>query len=149
MLEVALARLGDVDRQIADALEIGVDLDRGHDGPQIGGHRLVERQQLEAAIVQLDVEIVDRLVAGQHGLQRLGVALDDRHDGDAHPFLGQAAHCQQPLLQRLELLLEMPDDSFHSGSAFCLPASAFCLLPFAFCLLPLSRPSGPFTHTVP
>ena len=63
---VAPRRLGDVHGQVADALEVGVDLHRGDDRPQVGGHRLVERQQREAAVVDLDVQRVDRLVAGEH-----------------------------------------------------------------------------------
>ena len=64
--DVAPRRLGDVDRQVADALEVGVDLDRRDDRAQVGGHRLVQRQQREAAVVDLDVQRVDRLVAGEH-----------------------------------------------------------------------------------
>jgi hypothetical protein len=29
------------------------------------------------------------------------------------PFLGQAAHLEQPGVERLELLLEVPNDPFH------------------------------------
>ena len=70
VLQVALAGLGDVDGQVADPLEVGVDLDGGDDDAQVGGHRLVQRQQLEAAVVDFDVEVVDRLVAGQHRVER-------------------------------------------------------------------------------
>ena len=70
VLHVALRRLGDVDRQVADALEVGVDLDGRDDRAQVGGHRLVQRQQREAAVVDLDVQLVDRLVADQDALDR-------------------------------------------------------------------------------
>ena len=53
--DVAVAGLRDVDRQVADALEIGVDLDCGNDGTQVGRHRLMQGEQPEAAIVHLDV----------------------------------------------------------------------------------------------
>ena len=72
---VAARRFGDVDRQIADALEVGVDLHGGDDRPEVGGHRLVERQQREAAVVDLDVQAVERLVADEH-------AVDQRRDRD-------------------------------------------------------------------
>ena len=65
---VALGRLGDIDREVADPLEVGVDLDRRDDRAQIGGHRLVQRQQLEASVIDLDVQLVDRAVAGEHML---------------------------------------------------------------------------------
>ena len=54
---VAPRRLGDVDREVADPLEVGVDLDRRDDRPQVGGHRLIQRQQREAAAVDLDVQL--------------------------------------------------------------------------------------------
>ena len=53
---VAARRLGDIDREIADALQIAVDLDRRHNDAQIDRHRLVQGQQLEAAIVDLDLQ---------------------------------------------------------------------------------------------
>ena len=75
--------------------------------PQVGGHRLVERQQREAAVVDLDVELVDRLVAAHHLVDERRVPRDQPAHGRAHPLLGQAAHLEQPRLERLELLLEM------------------------------------------
>ena len=53
---------GDVDRVIADALEIVRDLERGGDESQIAGHRLLQRQQRDAALVDLDLEPVDDVV---------------------------------------------------------------------------------------
>jgi len=58
VLEVASARLGDVHREVADALEVGVDLDRREDAAQVGGHRLAKRQQAEAPVVDLLVQLV-------------------------------------------------------------------------------------------
>ena len=114
--QVALAGLGDVDRQVADPLEVGVDLDRRDDGAQVGGHRLVQGQQLEAAVVDLDVQLVDRLVARRaRASTSVGVALDEAAHGHADALLGEAAHLEQPLLQRPELFLEVPDDAFHGG----------------------------------
>ena len=81
MLQVAGGRLGDVHGQVAHALEVAVDLDRRHDGAQVGRHRLLERQQLEAAVVDLDVELIDVAVAGQHLLEQAEVALDQAADG--------------------------------------------------------------------
>ena len=78
VLRVAPRRLGDVDREVADALEIGVDLDRRDDRAQVDGHRLVQRQQREAAVVDLDVQRVERLVADQDARDELAVALDQR-----------------------------------------------------------------------
>ena len=104
---VAPHRLRDVDRQVADPLEVGVDLDRRDDRPQVDGHRLVQRQQLEAAAVDLDVQLVDRPVAGQHPVDHGGVAFDQPLDRRADPVLGQPAHLEQPRLELFQLLLKM------------------------------------------
>ena len=83
---------------------------------QVGGHRLVQRQQLEAAVVDLDVQVVDRLVADEHVLdQRRSRASARPRDGLAHALLGQPAHGEQPLLQRFELFLKVSGDAFHDA----------------------------------
>ena len=107
MLRVAPRRLGDVDREVADALEVGVDLHGRDDRPQVDGHRLVEREQREAAVVDLDVQPVHRLVAAQHAVDQFAIAIDERLHGEAHLFLGQAAHLEQPGLELLQLLLKV------------------------------------------
>ena len=66
MVRVALGRFRDVHGEVADALEVGVDLHRRDNRPQVGGHRLVERQQRKAPVVDFDVQLVDRLVAAHH-----------------------------------------------------------------------------------
>ena len=111
MRGVAPRGLGDVHRQIADALEVGVDLHGGDDRAQVGGHGLVEREQREAAAVDLDVQPVERLVAGQHALDERVVALDEPLDRQADVFLGEPAHLEQPRLELFELFLEMPRDA--------------------------------------
>ena len=111
--QVALAGLADVHGQVAHPLEVGVDLDGGDDHAQVGGHRLVQGQQLETAVVQLDVQVVDGLIAGQYGLERRTVAVHQAAQRFAHPFLGQAAHGQQALLERVELVLEVSKHAFH------------------------------------
>ncbi len=115
MLGVALGRFGDVDRQIADPFEVGVDLDRAHHRPQIRRHRLVQRQQLQHPVVDLDVQLVHRLVAAQHGVDQPVVALRQRLHGMADPLLGEATHLEQPGLEDLELFLKMSDDAFHGA----------------------------------
>ena len=109
MRDVLARGLGDVDREIADALEVGVDLDGRDDRPQIDGHRLVERQQREAAAIELDVEPVQWLVAADHAIDQIAIAVDQPFDCQPHLLFGEAAHLEQPSLQMLELLLKMTD----------------------------------------
>jgi len=92
--------------------EIGVDFHRRHDRPQVGGHRLVERQQREAAAVDFDVEVIERLVADHHAIDQLVIPIDEPLDGEAHVLFGEPAHFEQPGLQPLEFFLKVPDDAF-------------------------------------
>jgi len=96
MRRVAARGLGDVDGQVADAFEVGVDLDRGDNRAQVGGHRLVQREQLEAAVVHLDVQLVDRLVAVEHAVDGRDVAADQPVHRGADALLREAAHLEQP-----------------------------------------------------
>ena len=111
VLRVAPGGLGDVDREVADALEVRVDLHGRDDRAQVDGHRLVQRQQREAAVVDLDVQRVERLVAAQHARRSSSRSRSTSAlDGQAHLFLGEPAHLEQPRLELFELLLEMPDE---------------------------------------
>jgi hypothetical protein len=107
--------LRDVDGEVADPLEVGVDLQRGDDGPEIDGHRLVERQQREAAVVDLDVQRVHRLVADEHAIEQVAIAFDQSLDRQAHLLLREPAHFEQPRLELFELLLEMTNTLFRLG----------------------------------
>ncbi len=117
---IALGGFRDVHRQVAHPLEIGVDLDRGHDGPEVRRHRLVQRQQLQHAVVDLDVELVDRFVAGQDRFDEAEVALGQALNGMAHAFLGQPAHFEQAGPEHFEFFLQMSDEAFH-GSRISYP----------------------------
>jgi hypothetical protein len=71
----------------------------------------VQREQLEAQIVDFDVELVERYVAIQHLVDQLVIAVDQPLHCGAHAFFSEAAHREQALFQRLELLLKMV--TFH------------------------------------
>ena len=49
----------------------------------------------------------------QHGVDLVEVALGQPVHDAAHALLGEAAHLEQPRLERLELFLEMSYDAFH------------------------------------
>ncbi len=74
----------------------------------------MQREQLQAAVVDFDVQAVDGLVADEYRVERRLIAIDQRPDGHAHAVFGQAAHFEQPRLERSELFLEVRDVSFHA-----------------------------------
>ena len=80
---------------------------------EVHRHRLVQRQQLHAAAVDLDVELVDRRVAAEDLLDERQVAVDQRLDGGSHAVLRQAAHLEQPGLELIQLLLEVRNVGRH------------------------------------
>ena len=123
MADVPLRCLGDVDGEVAHTLEVGVDLYRRDDGAKVDRHRLVEREQREAAVVDLDVQRVERAVRGQHARNQIAVAIDETFDRQAHLFLGEAAHLEESGLQLFELILKMADALFGRSHYPNLPVT--------------------------
>jgi hypothetical protein len=73
----------------------------------------MEGQQPEAAIINFDVKLIDRLVARQDLVDDGGIALHQPVKGGAHTLFGEAAHFEQPTLERFELLAEVRDLAIH------------------------------------
>ena len=99
--------LGDVGGEVADALQLVVDLDDGDDEAQVAGHRLVQRQQLEALLLDLDLDLVDLHVGGDHLARLRHVARLDRLHGEAQVLLDQRAESEDLALELLDLALQM------------------------------------------
>ena len=70
--------LGDVLRQVAHALQVGVDQHGGGDAPQIDGHRLVQSQNLETLLLDQVFLSVDFVVSVDHLLGQRRVVLLQR-----------------------------------------------------------------------
>ena len=66
MLQVAEGCLRDIDGEVTDPLQIVVDLEARYDDADIVGARVVVDQQFVAALVDLDLEVVDRFVTTEH-----------------------------------------------------------------------------------
>ncbi len=95
----------DLARLVADALEVGDDLDRGHDGAQVVGGRLALDDQVAAGVVELHFELVDGVVVRHHL-----VGLGDVADPEAVQRLLElgfhhAAHQQDLGTDRFEFLV--------------------------------------------
>ncbi len=90
--------LGDVHREIAHALQVGVDLERRGEEAQVARHGLLQGQQADRQVVDLHLHLVDAGFVAEDLLgQLLGPALtsaDAAMDGGFH----QRAHLQQLLV---------------------------------------------------
>ena len=73
--------LGDVLGEIADALQVAGDLERGHDVAQVVGHRLAAGDHQDGLLLELALQAVDGAVAGDARFGELGIAPLQRVEG--------------------------------------------------------------------
>ena len=106
-LRQPLGRLRDVHRVIADPLQIVRDLERGEEHAEVAGHRLLERQEVGAHLLDLHLHRVDDPVALDHAAGPLGVPLEQRLDRKAERRLRLARHGEQADLDVAELVVKM------------------------------------------
>ena len=99
--------LRDVDRLVADPLEVRVDLHGRGDEPQVHRERGLGGEQLQAAVVDVHLEIVDLLVGGDDPLRVLLVAVDEGVDRAVHALLHQPPHGEELVPQVLQLGFEV------------------------------------------
>ncbi len=98
--------LRDIDRLVAYALEVGVDLHHRHDEAEVHRHRLLHGQQVERQFVDLALGLVDVGLAGQNHLAKLRVAGAIRLGGAVDGLFRQASHTQQFFLELVQSLLK-------------------------------------------
>ena len=92
--------LGDVQRQCAHPVDVGDDLDRADDRPQIAGHRRLQRQQHERGFLGARAHRGDLLVVGDHLLGQHQVGLQQGLGRALHGDAGQPAHLAELVGQR-------------------------------------------------
>ena len=99
--------VGDVDAEVADAFQVVVDLEHGHNVAQVHGHRLVEGQELEALLLHLHLVLVDDQVGENDLPGGVGVAALDGGERLAQVVLHDRAQGEDLLLESLDLSLQM------------------------------------------
>ena len=99
--------LGDVDGLVADPLEVGAHLHRRSDETQVGSHRLLQGEHLEAAVVDLDLQTIDRGIAFDDGLREFRASLHQGDDGLAGLGLDKRTHVKKAVFEGLEIALEV------------------------------------------
>ena len=107
--DVTLGGLGDIDGEVADAFEVDGNLRGGDDEAEIAGHGLLQGQQLETAIVDLDLQRVQLAVARHDLLDLFEIRGNERGERGAHALFGAGAHEQQAPLELIEIVREMAD----------------------------------------
>jgi hypothetical protein len=117
MAEDALRALRNVDGLIANALEIVIDSRDGQDQAEIRGHELVQREELDDAIVDFDLEFIDGVFFFQDALGQLFIRFQNGVNRLVHRPLRQAPHPKQALLQFVQVLFEVP---FHEAFPFTI-----------------------------
>jgi hypothetical protein len=110
MAEDALSALGDVDSLIADALKVIVDARNGKNEAEIDGHELVKREELNDAVIDFDLQLVDGVLFVQDALGQLLVGIQHGVDGLMDGAFGEAAHPKQPLFKLVQIFFEV---AFH------------------------------------
>ena len=73
----------------------------------------MQGEQGKAAVVDFDVQLVDRPVAQDHAGDGFSVAPHETVDRCTHAILGEPAHLQQTGLELFEIGLEMSNSGFR------------------------------------
>ena len=98
--------LGDVDREVAHPLELADHPQRGDDGAQVAGDRLLQRQQQERRVLDPLAGPVDLDVRADHLLGDLGVAGEQRLGRKPDGDLDAAADGGEVVEDAVELFVE-------------------------------------------
>jgi hypothetical protein len=91
---------------IADPLQIARHLQRRHDRPKVGGHRLAQGQQAHGLIIDLRLEPVDPGIGLDDFAGQRGVARGHRPDRAFDLGFGTAAHARDQVGQPLQVGVE-------------------------------------------
>ncbi len=110
MAQDAEGALGDVDGLIADAFEVVVDAGHGEDESQIGGHKLMEREQLHDAVVDFNLKLVDGVFFFEDALGEGFIGIEHGVNGLVDGTLCEASHPEQALFELVQILFKM---AFH------------------------------------
>jgi len=101
-----ITALGNVDSLVAYPLQIGINLDYGHDEAEVDCHGLLHGEKIESELVNLTLGRIDLALAFQHRMTDGQVALGVSAAGTVYRLLGQSTHEQQTLAKFIEGLLK-------------------------------------------
>ncbi len=99
---------------VADAFEVGVDLDGEDDEPQVGGDGVVQREDALALPVELEFERVDLVVAAADAVGQFDVAGHERVHRLGELLVDEVRHFEHELAEHLQLFVERAVDGHGS-----------------------------------
>jgi hypothetical protein len=109
--------LGDVLRQVADALHVAGDADRRDRLAQVDRQRLAPRDGQDGALLHLALEHVEAAVGRDHGLRQGLVVANEGRDGIDEHLLGDAAHLGDAPPEPLQVVVVGSDDVLRHGKS--------------------------------
>ena len=110
--------LRDIHRLVADALQVAIDARNGEQKPQIGSHRSLQSKQALNALVDFDLDFVDRVFLVQDGFRQRLFCVEHGVNGLMDGALREAPHPEQPLLQLFEIVFPVAFHEFSVPSIF-------------------------------
>ena len=109
----APSRLADVDAQIGGSLDVGDDLDRRHHRTEIAGNRRLQRDHLEAPLLEVEGTAVVLVVAEDHVVGALEVHREQDLRRTRDQFRDPCRHAGDPAADLVELLVECRAQVVH------------------------------------
>ena len=100
-------QLGDVHALVAHALDVLDQVQQRRHQPQVAGHRRLQREQREDALVDLQVAAVDAVVVVDHHLGQLHVLLVERLEHAVELLDDQVEAAERVRFELAQLLLEV------------------------------------------
>src|SRR5512140_657752 len=120
-LHESLRGLRDVHRVVPHALEVARNLDRADDEAEVARHRLLEREQRDREPLDLHLERIDLSVTFDDRVRLAGVAVQQSFHREIDERFCTLGHVEQPLLELIELLVEVSKSSAVGGAHPNLP----------------------------
>ncbi len=105
----------DIDGDVADPFELGIDLEGRHQEPEIDGHRLRQGKDIHALAVDQRVELIHLPVPADDLFRPFDIPFEERATGGTKLEVHLAPHLDEVRLERLQFFLEV---SLHISRTF-------------------------------
>ena len=107
--------LRDIHRQVSHSFQIGVDLQRGRNQPEIHSHWLLEGEQLDGEVINFNFHPVDAGLFRQDLLGQRSVFLHHRVDAVRYCSFNKGCHLKQHDLQLFQFLIKVAQSAPYFG----------------------------------